>query len=620
MVEQILNRISGSLAQVGKETGQFRKAADVQGRSMFGFIKDVSKMFTSQNKTQASINNSLDGIESSTQQTSAKVDQSNDLIRESISIQTNMLSELKNLSKGISSLLGGDGSEGSLIGTVTKAALAAAGGFGLGAATMSTAGQDMISNLTGINLGGGDSQPVYATTKVTGTTGKILETIKSVESAGDYTTPNKAGASSASGAYQFIDSTWQSLTKKYGIGTEYARAMQAPPDVQDAVAAKYVEEILAQNNNDASKIPLVWYTGNAQGQMSSKALAANKGQDASAYQAKWLNAFENRGGGGQQTPEGDGDMLPMSAAGSLQSFSTKDPSHVQGLDGNFQSQLLQFLQAAKQEGHSIRLYSGYRSIERQKELFANAVKKYGSPEAARKWVAPPGRSRHNFGIAADLEYSSGNARQWAHQNAKKFGMHFRMGHEPWHIEPINASSGNIPAAAGINEQELGGGAPAPGGGYGAGSPGNSPMDMMTSQLAGIGGTIGPIAAMMSQAGASLMSGISGIAVGNLFGMGGETQGSTPEGDGAMLPNFDNSTDNRASLLDQNMIQTKSEFATLPATTHGQVAMNNQANEPRTSVGNMALNGAQDRDTLPDWFRELIGGKVTPDSNFGKTVA
>jgi hypothetical protein len=154
MVEQILNRLSRSIAQVGQETGQFRKAADMQNRSMFSFVKDISKMFTSQSKTQATINNSLDGIENSTQQTSTKVDQSNDLIRESISIQTNMLSELKSLSKGIGSLLGGGNENGSLVNTITTAVLAAAGGAGLGAAAMSDAGQNLMSSF-GINAGGG---------------------------------------------------------------------------------------------------------------------------------------------------------------------------------------------------------------------------------------------------------------------------------------------------------------------------------------------------------------------------------------------------------------------------------------------------------------------------------
>jgi len=325
----------------------------------------------------------------------------------------------------------------------------------------------------------------------------------------------------------------------------------------------------------------------------------------------------------------------MSAASSLQSFSTKDPSHVHGLDGNFQNQLLQFLQAAKEEGHSIRLYSGYRSPERQKELYANAVQKYGSPEAARRWVAPPGRSRHNFGVAADLDFSSGEARQWAHQNARRFGMHFRMGHEPWHIEPVNASSGNRSVTAGMDEREpaadidsyIGGmstgamglmGATSPGGGYGPESPGNNLLEMLTSQLTGMGGIFGPMATM-AKAGGLLMSGLTGVSTSNLFNVGGN-ETPTPEGDGDVLPMVVDNMDERASLLNQNMVQTKAEFPTIPATTPGQIAMNNQGNEPKTGIGNMALNGAQDRDTLADWYRELIGGKIIPDSNFGKTLA
>jgi len=55
-------------------------------------------------------------------------------------------------------------------------------------------------------------------------------------------------------------------------------------------------------------------------------------------------------------------------------------------------------------GAQVGLKSGYRSPARQAELFARAVQKYGSPAAARKWVAPPGRSRHNLGLAVDLSY------------------------------------------------------------------------------------------------------------------------------------------------------------------------------------------------------------------------
>lgn len=126
-------------------------------------------------------------------------------------------------------------------------------------------------------------------TSITGKEGQILATIRHRESRGNYSIESKS--SSASGAYQFIDSTWQTLTAKYGIGTEFSRAAYAPPSIQDAIARAYVKEILAQNGGDASKVPLVWYTGNAQGKMSAQALAVNGGLTPQQYQANWMNDF-----------------------------------------------------------------------------------------------------------------------------------------------------------------------------------------------------------------------------------------------------------------------------------------------------------------------------------------
>lgn len=123
---------------------------------------------------------------------------------------------------------------------------------------------------------------------------RILETIKTRESGGNYNAKNPDG--SASGSYQFIDSTWKNLSGKYGIGTEYGSAKDAPPEVQDRVAAKYVEEILADNNNDVTKIPVVWYTGNAAGEMSAEALAVNRGLNASKYQSNWLGTYNKISG------------------------------------------------------------------------------------------------------------------------------------------------------------------------------------------------------------------------------------------------------------------------------------------------------------------------------------
>jgi hypothetical protein len=112
---------------------------------------------------------------------------------------------------------------------------------------------------------------------------------------------------------------------------------------------------------------------------------------------------------------------------------------VQGFQPDFHQSLAAMFAAAPPEIQAqMRIGSGYRSNERQAELFEGALKKYGSEAAARKWVAPPGKSNHNHGQAADLKYLSPAATEWAHQNAKKFGLNFPLAHENWHIEPIGA--------------------------------------------------------------------------------------------------------------------------------------------------------------------------------------
>lgn len=130
----------------------------------------------------------------------------------------------------------------------------------------------------------------------------------------------------------------------------------------------------------------------------------------------------------------------------------RNESHL-NFQQDFGSDLARFLSDAREAGHNITINSGYRSPEHQARLYEEALTKYGSEQAARQWVAPPGRSRHNHGEAADLAYATDEARAWAHENARNYGMHFRMSHEPWHIEPMSTSNGQQAVALAEVRQE-----------------------------------------------------------------------------------------------------------------------------------------------------------------------
>ena len=80
----------------------------------------------------------------------------------------------------------------------------------------------------------------------------VLLTIRMLESGGDYTA--KASGSAASGAYQFLDSSWG------GYGG-FSRAADAPPEVQDAKAVELINTVLERYAGDIAAVPVVWYIG-----------------------------------------------------------------------------------------------------------------------------------------------------------------------------------------------------------------------------------------------------------------------------------------------------------------------------------------------------------------------
>lgn len=71
--------------------------------------------------------------------------------------------------------------------------------------------------------------------------GGFLACVRRRESGGNYSAENPT--STASGAYQFLDSSWRNLSARAGYGNYGGHAAYAPAWVQDAVAVWTVENI-----------------------------------------------------------------------------------------------------------------------------------------------------------------------------------------------------------------------------------------------------------------------------------------------------------------------------------------------------------------------------------------
>ena len=155
------------------------------------------------------------------------------------------------------------------------------------------------------------------------------------------------------------------------------------------------------------------------------------------------------------------------------------PDALTGLNPQFAGSIAQMFAAAPQTVQDqLRISSAYRSPQRQSEILSDSLAKrvggdavaqwrnyvtqaggdvVAAGEAARpwlrslgitKWVAPPGSSNHQKGVAVDLQYLDPAARQWMHANAPQYGLNFPMSNEDWHLEPANVRSMTLPAAAG----------------------------------------------------------------------------------------------------------------------------------------------------------------------------
>ncbi|NBU32585.1 MAG: hypothetical protein EBS36_05400 [Actinobacteria bacterium] len=100
--------------------------------------------------------------------------------------------------------------------------------------------------------------------------------------------------------------------------------------------------------------------------------------------------------------------------------------------------------AAKQLGHSIGIRSGWRSWDTQEQMYQKALRQYKDPKIASRWVLPPEKSMHVWGVAIDVHFSSPQAKTWFRWNSDTFGLCRTYKNEWWHFEPIIAPGEKCP--------------------------------------------------------------------------------------------------------------------------------------------------------------------------------
>jgi D-alanyl-D-alanine carboxypeptidase len=99
-------------------------------------------------------------------------------------------------------------------------------------------------------------------------------------------------------------------------------------------------------------------------------------------------------------------------------------------------------------GVALYITSGFRSQERQSELFAEALQKYGSESEAAKWVLPAQFSHHPDGLAIDVNYPKDpDGAKWLEENGARFGLCRVYANEWWHFEGVIAPGQICPAMA-----------------------------------------------------------------------------------------------------------------------------------------------------------------------------
>lgn len=134
-------------------------------------------------------------------------------------------------------------------------------------------------------------------------------------------------------------------------------------------------------------------------------------------------------------------------------------SNGEKVDSRIYPELQEMFDAARAEGLSLFVAAGYRTEEKQQQLLDEKIEAYKNEgytkseakKLAEQWVAIPGTSEHQLGIAVDInadttKTSSDDVYNWLAENAYKYGFIKRYPsdktditgviNEPWHYRYV----------------------------------------------------------------------------------------------------------------------------------------------------------------------------------------
>lgn len=163
-------------------------------------------------------------------------------------------------------------------------------------------------------------------------------------------------------------------------------------------------------------------------------------------------------------PEGYVDTIPLKTT----------PTGYE-VDARIYDDYMAMISAMRNDGLSPYLNSAFRTNDYQQMLYTNKVNQYISygysrsqaQELAAQWVAPPGTSEHELGLAVDISMNTSDSdaiHAWLQKNAYKYGFILRytadklsitgVNAEPWHYRYVGKEYAEMIRNSGLCLEEF----------------------------------------------------------------------------------------------------------------------------------------------------------------------